>query len=182
LLHYVGSAHRVGAAHPRGIIVHEADVSAESTPSEEDSRLPCAHEDERRAEGPEAAAREGAETAHGVTGRLRRPERLTRGAEFQALFQQGKRLERPSMIVLWRASEGPRRVGFAVGRQIRSAVRRNRARRRLREAYRAARDAAPAKVDLIVIGRAAALVVDPTTLVDDMRSAFRAMMALRSER
>ena len=73
------------------------------------------------------------------------------------------------MIVLWRASEGPRRVGFAVGRQM-------------REAYRAARDAAPAKVDLVVIGRAAALVVDPTTLVDDMRSAFRAMMALRSER
>jgi len=182
LLHYVGSAHHVASAHPRGIIVHEADVSAESTPSEENSWLPRADEDEGRAEGPEAAAREGAETAHGVTGRLRRPERLTRGAEFQALFQQGKRLERPSMIVLWRASEGPRRVGFAVGRQIRSAVRRNRARRRLREAYRAARDAAPAKVDLVVIGRAAALVVDPTTLVDDMRSAFRAMMALRSER
>ena len=86
------------------------------------------------------------------------------------------------MIVLWRASEGPRRVGFAVGRQIRSAVRRNRARRRLREAYRAARDAAPVKVDLVVIGRAAALVVDPIALVDDMRAAFRAMVALRSER
>ena len=86
------------------------------------------------------------------------------------------------MVVLWRASEGPRRVGFAVDRQIRSAVRRNRARRRLREAYRAARDAAPANIDLVVIGRAAVLLADPATLVDDMRSAFRAMMALRSER
>ena len=182
MLHYVGSAQLVGSAYLRGIIVHEADVSAESTPSEENSRLSCADEDAGRAEDIEAAAREGAETAHGVTGRLRRAERLTRGVEFQVLFQQGKRLERPSMIVLWRASEGPRRVGFAVGRQIRSAVRRNRARRRLREAYRAARDAAPASVDLVVIGRSAVLVTDSAALVDDMRSAFRAMMAPRSER
>ena len=103
------------------------------------------------------------------------------GAEFQALFQQGKRLERPSMIVLWRMSEGPRRVGFAVGRQIRGSVRRNRARRRLREAYRAARDVAPTNVDLVVIGRAAALVAGLGTLIDDMRGAFRAMAIPRSD-
>jgi ribonuclease P protein component len=176
LLHYVGSAH------PKEIIVHEADVSAESTPPEENARLPRADEDEGRPQGVEAAACEGAETAHGLTGRLRRPERLTRGAEFQALFQQGKRLERPSMIVLWRASDGSRRVGFAVGRQIRGAVRRNRARRRLREAYRAARDTAPPNVDLVVIGRSASLEASTSTLVDDMRAAFRAMTAPRSER
>ena len=103
------------------------------------------------------------------------------GAEFQALFQQGKRLERPSMIVLWRMSEGPRRVGFAVGRQVRGSVRRNRARRRLREAYRAARDVAPTNVDLVVIGRAAALVAGLGTLIDDMRGAFRAMAIPRSD-
>jgi ribonuclease P protein component len=169
LLHYVGSAH------PKETIVHEADVSAESTSPEEDARFPRAYEDTGRAEGAEAAAREGAETPDGVSGRLRRPERLTKGAEFQALFQQGKRLERPTMIVLWRPSGGSRRVGFAVGRQIRGAVRRNRARRRLREAYRAARDAAPANLDLIVIGRAAVLAADANTLTGDMRAAFRAM-------
>ena len=86
------------------------------------------------------------------------------------------------MLVLWRASDGPRRVGFAVGRQIRGAVRRNRARRRLREAYRAARDVAPPNVDLVVIGRSASLDASPSTLVDDMRGAFRAMTAPRSER
>jgi ribonuclease P protein component len=86
------------------------------------------------------------------------------------------------MIVLWRASDGPRRVGFAVGRQIRGAVRRNRARRRLREAYRAARDVAPPNVDLVVIGRSASLEASTSTLVDDMRGVFRAMTAPRSER
>jgi ribonuclease P protein component len=174
LLHYVGSAH------PKGDTVHEADVSAESTPPEENARLPRAHEDEGWPQRPQAAPCEGAETAHGLTGRLRRPERLTAGAEFQALFQQGKRLERPSMIVLWRATEGPRRVGFAVGRQIRGAVRRNRARRRLREAYRAARDVAPANVDLVVIGRPVSLDTRLTVLIDEMRSAFRHMAPARS--
>ena len=86
------------------------------------------------------------------------------------------------MIVLWRTGDGPRRVGFAVGRQIRGSVRRNRARRRLREAYRMARDVAPSNVDLVIIGRASALVVDAPALVDDMRTAFRAIAVPRRER
>jgi len=97
------------------------------------------------------------------------------------VFQQGKRIERPSMIVLWRARDGARRVGFAVGRQIRGAVRRNRVRRRLREAYRAARDAAPNGVDLVVIGRAAVQTVGAPALVEEMRDAFRAMPAGRGQ-
>lgn len=84
------------------------------------------------------------------------------------------------MIVLWRASDHPRRAGFAVGRQIRGAVRRNRARRRLREAYRAARDAAPAGVDLVVIGRGSALTLSLDALIEDMRNAFRVMATPRS--
>jgi ribonuclease P protein component len=169
LLHYVGSAH------PKEISAHEADVSTEYTPPEEDARLPRAHEYQGRAQDVEASASEGAETADGVSGRLRRSERLTKGAEFQALFQQGKRLERPTMIVLWRTSGGSRRVGFAVGRQIRGAVSRNRARRRLREAYRAARLDAPARVDLVVIGRATALTATTSRLIEEMRAAFRTM-------
>jgi ribonuclease P protein component len=86
------------------------------------------------------------------------------------------------MIVLWRARDGARRAGFAVGRQVQGAVRRNRVRRRLREAYRAARDVAPAGVDLVVIGRAPALTVGLAALVEDMRDAFQAMPLPRSGR
>jgi ribonuclease P protein component len=81
------------------------------------------------------------------------------------------------MIVLWRVSDGPRRAGFTVGRQIRGAVRRNRARRRLREAYRAARELAPTGVDLVIIGRAAASTLPFGALIDEMREAFRAVTA-----
>ena len=166
----------------RGITVHEANVSAECAPPEEDAWLPRANENQGRTQDIEAAACEGAETADGISGRLRRPERLTTGAEFQALFQQGKRVERPSMIILWRTSDRPRRVGFAVGRQIRGAVSRNRARRRLREAYRAARDVAPPSVDVVVIGRSTALTLGMDGLIDDMRNAFRVMATRGSGR
>jgi ribonuclease P protein component len=83
------------------------------------------------------------------------------------------------MIVLWRPSDRTRRAGFAVGRQIRGAVSRNRARRRLREAYRAARDVAPPDVDLVVIARPAALTVSLSGLIEEMRAALRVVAAAR---
>src|SRR5256886_5947953 len=95
----------------RGNTVHEADVSAECAPTEEDSRLPRADENQRRTEGSQASAREGAETADRLTGRFPRRERLTSSADFQALFQRGKRIDRPSIIVLWQATDEPRRAG-----------------------------------------------------------------------
>jgi ribonuclease P protein component len=82
---------------------------------------------------------------------------LTRRAEIQTLFQQGKRIERPALIILWRESEAPRRAAFAVTRSLRGSVRRNRARRRLREAFRVAREAAPERVDVVVIAKRGAL-------------------------
>lgn len=96
---------------------------------------------------------------------------MTKGAEFQALFQRGKRIDRPAMVVLWHGAEEPTRVGFAVSRQIRGAVSRNRARRRLREAYRATREAAPAGVALVIIGKPAALRKAFAALSHEMRDA-----------
>jgi ribonuclease P protein component len=54
-------------------------------------------------------------------------------------------------------------------------VRRNRARRRLREAYRVARDAAPPRVDVVVIARARVLEAPFAELVQEMREAFAAI-------
>jgi len=97
---------------------------------------------------------------------------LTTSADIQALFQRGKRIDRPSMIVLWSATAAPRRAGFAVSRQIRGAVRRNRARRRLREAYRAARTVAPAHAAVVIIGRPASLHTPFATLTGELREAL----------
>src|SRR5262245_11978372 len=75
----------------KGERVHEAYVPTQSAPASQDARLPRTHEDEGRAEGVEAAAREGSQTSHRVAGRFPRRERLTTSAEFQALFQRGRR-------------------------------------------------------------------------------------------
>jgi len=152
--------------------VHEADVSTESTAAREDARLPRSYDDEGRAQGAQASPCKGSQTAHGVAGRFPRRERLTTSAEFQALFQRGRRIDRPALIVLWREATEPTRVGFAVSRQLKNAVQRNRARRRLREAYRASRDAAPAQGKMVIVGRPAALKARFAVLAGQLRAAL----------
>jgi ribonuclease P protein component len=156
----------------KGRAIDEADVSAEPAPSGEGPRVPGADEDQGRAQGPEAATGEGTQTADRLTGRFFRHERLTRAADFQVLFQQGKRVDGPSLIVLWREAIGSRKVGFAVSRQVRGSVKRNRAKRRLREAYRAARTGAPSNIAMVVVGRPGVLTVGFESLIRDMREAF----------
>ena len=84
------------------------------------------------------------------------------------------------MTVLWRESVEARRVGFAVSRQVRRAVAKNRVRRRLREAYRATREAAPARATLVVIGKPAALSAPFVTLAGELRGALAAIPGARA--
>jgi ribonuclease P protein component len=99
---------------------------------------------------------------------LPRGERLRRATEFQSVFQQGSRFERPGFVALWRPAER-RRAGFAVSRQIRGAVARNRARRRLREAYRQVQALMPRDVEMVLVARASAATRKLPDLVEDMR-------------
>jgi ribonuclease P protein component len=97
---------------------------------------------------------------------------VTTSAEFQALFQRGKRIDRPACLVLWTETSRARRVGFAVSRQLSRAVDRNRIRRRLREAYRAARGAAPASAAIVIVGKKRVLDMKFAALVEELRGAF----------
>jgi ribonuclease P protein component len=163
----------------KGNLPDEAHVSTEHSPPQEDAWLSRAHGDQGRAADAQAAPGEGTQTADRLTGLLSRHERLTSRADFQALFQQGKRIDRPSLIVLWRASGGPRRAGFAVSRTVRGAVQRNRVKRRLREAYRVSQDAAPPSVELVVVGRPVVLRAAFTAVLRDMRTALGEVSTVR---
>ncbi len=110
---------------------------------------------------------------------LPRGERLRRSAEFQAVFQHGSRLERPNFIALWRRA-ATRRVGFAVSRQLRSAARRNRARRRVREAYRQVRALIAQDVEMVVVARASAATRPFPELVEEMRRVAESLARARS--
>jgi ribonuclease P protein component len=107
---------------------------------------------------------------------------LTSSADFQALFQRGRRIDRPALVVLWREAKGPTRAGFAVSRQLKNAVQRNRARRRLREAYRASREAAPPGTAMVIVGRPAALTEAFADLTEQLRGALAALRTARAGR
>jgi len=77
-------------------------------------------------------------------------------------------------VLLWVPRGGPARAGFAVSRQIRGAVRRNRARRRLRAAYRGLGPATLCGVDAVFVARAWALEAPLDELRAEMASAHAA--------
>ncbi len=81
--------------------------------------------------------------------------RVLRGAEFDALLREGGSAADGLLVVhvLHRGS-GPPRLGLAVGRDIGDAVRRNRVRRLLREAFRLRREDLPAGHDILARARA----------------------------
>jgi ribonuclease P protein component len=104
---------------------------------------------------------------------LPRGERLRSRAEFDRLFRRGARVEGPAFVLLWMREPGPRAVGFAAGRRLGGSVVRNRARRRLREAYRRQRSLVPAEgIRLCFIARRAALTRPFPQLMSDVAGAL----------
>jgi ribonuclease P protein component len=104
-----------------------------------------------------------------------RSQRL-RAGEFEAIFRQrGRREELESFIALWRPCPGEGKVGFAVGRRLGGAVERNRARRRLREAYRQERRAKRGGFDVVFVGRSALLSRSFADLRGDIQRVLRTL-------
>lgn len=65
-----------------------------------------------------------------------------------------------------------RRLGIAVPGRLGSAVRRNRVKRRVREASRGSADAMPAGADIVIVARAAATAATFEQLQESVRGLF----------
>jgi ribonuclease P protein component len=110
-----------------------------------------------------------------------RPGRLTRRAEYQRV-SRGRRLSVAAFTLQSRRREETgeeavpvARVGLTVTKAVGNAVVRNRVRRRLKEALRAATPLeAQGDHDYVLMARREALSRRFTALVDDVRAAFRA--------
>jgi len=86
--------------------------------------------------------------------RFRRAQRLLLARDFQRVYREGSRARGAHMTVA-AAPNGLAhpRLGLSVGKVVwKSAVRRNRLRRVLREAFRLEQQALPPGADLVVIG------------------------------
>jgi ribonuclease P protein component len=107
--------------------------------------------------------------------------RLTRRAEFQRV-SRGRRVSAETFTLQSRRREESKReavsgarVGLTVTRNVGGAVERNRVRRRLKEALRAAQPLeTEGDHDYVLIARREALGRRFAALVDDVRTAFRA--------
>jgi ribonuclease P protein component len=87
-------------------------------------------------------------------GRFPRQARILKHSDFQLIQSKGQRVSTTHFVLIMRASEAvsaPTRLGVTASRKIGDAVRRNRAKRLIREAFRATRELFPAGLDLVVI-------------------------------
>ena len=99
---------------------------------------------------------ERASISHARRGNRARSGRLTRSADFDRVYRQGRsRANRYLVMYAFprAAEDGEPRLGVSVGRKVGGAVERNRVKRLIREAFRAAADQLPAGHDFVVVAR-----------------------------
>jgi ribonuclease P protein component len=97
---------------------------------------------------------------------------LKKRAEFLAVAKGG-RMPRRAFVLQAVENPGPPRIGYTVTKKVGNAVERNRIRRRLRAAVRAASEAARTDLDYVLIGRRGALSQDFSELTGDIRAGLQ---------
>lgn len=83
----------------------------------------------------------------------RREDRLRRGRDFRAVTRGGKRVAGMRMVLYLLPREGHIRAGFVSGKRVGGAVERNRARRQMKEAWRALPPPASGGFDVVFAAR-----------------------------
>lgn len=112
-----------------------------------------------------------------------RNARLLKHADFQAVYQHGKKHFSGNMTVFYRErddSAGPR-VGFAVGKVLGGAVVRNRIRRRMRAAVQHALALLTRPVDVVLHPRKSVLTLEFARLELEVRKLFSVMEKGRAQ-
>ena len=119
--------------------------------------------------------------------RLTPSDRLRKRFEFRRMRDRGKRVHTRSFVLLIAPSAHPQpRLGVTVSKQVGKAVRRNRVKRMVREAFRTQRALLPPAADLVVIARAGCRVDSLHDVVAELAQASSALAQacrkLRGER
>ncbi|MGI5970610.1 MAG: ribonuclease P protein component [Oscillospiraceae bacterium] len=101
---------------------------------------------------------------------------LKKNRDFRRLYSGGRTKSGPYLVVYCRKNgTSGNRLGITVSTKLGSAVRRNRIRRRIKEAYRLGeRDYLPG-FDIVIVGRARALGCDFSRLCESLYSIFEAL-------
>ncbi len=107
--------------------------------------------------------------------RYPRSMRLVRHADFERVYEKGRRLFSKHITVFYlrRESGNCARIGYTVSRALGGAVDRNRMKRRLREAVRMARIPAAVPVDIVINPKKSLLKTDFEALLEEVGRAFQ---------
>jgi ribonuclease P protein component len=108
------------------------------------------------------------------SGKFPKGSRLLKHADFQAVYQQGKKQFSGNLAVFYRMRDdqaGPR-VGFTVGKVLGGAVQRNRIRRRLRAAVRGGLAGLSRPVDVVLHPRKSVLDMEFSRLDAEIEQLF----------
>lgn len=91
---------------------------------------------------------------------LPRSQILKKKKDFQAVYSRGKSYANRFLVLyVFRSNGFQGKVGFAAGKKLGNAVKRNRIKRLLRESYRMHQSEIEEGVSLLLVGRKAALAV-----------------------
>jgi ribonuclease P protein component len=131
---------------------NEAHISTEHPAEKKGARVPDAYAHPGRARPHLPPARQRPRLPVGLKGR-RGVETISSAREFRTVYRRARRGggEGFSVAAMHRGDPGPSRFGFSVPREVGGAVRRNRARRQLREIARST--PVPAGWDLVLTAR-----------------------------
>src|SRR2546421_68596 len=106
--------------------------------------------------------------------------RLSRSAEFDRVYREGRSHAGRHFVLYWFPREGddePPRLGLSVGRKVGGAVERNKVKRLLREAFWASEDKLPDGHDFVVVARADAGALAEREGLDGIRTELEELLA-----
>jgi ribonuclease P protein component len=117
------------------------------------------------------------ETSNKVLQSFPRKVRLLKHADFQAVYQKGRKHFSGNMTAFYRESDRPAgpRVGFTVGKVLGGAVVRNRIRRRMRAVVRRHLSELARPLDLVLHPRKSVLTLDFAQLDKEIGIVFAAV-------
>jgi len=104
---------------------------------------------------------------------LPKTERLHRAKDFALLSQKGRVIYSPFYALRLRTSQGPTKVGFVTSTKVfKTAVARNRGKRRMREILRELKSEWPKNLDLLFILKLEVTKADYQELLSQVRRSF----------